>query len=111
MKALLVPILLIIPEILLQAQEMKNSAGVSAISIEQISQKYEQLLGVKNDWPGLGRYREENQKLGPPGRNENRVVFMGNSITEFWVRDSRYKVMEPLVEKAIEQSLNKKHIR
>ena len=39
MKALSVLILLIIPEILLQAQEMENSAGVSAISIEQITKK------------------------------------------------------------------------
>lgn len=36
------------------------------------------------DWPNLGRYREENQKAGLPAANENRVVFMGNSITEGW---------------------------
>jgi|GEM_PF-175453 len=38
------------------------------------------------DWPNLSRYREENAKLSAPTSNENRVVFMGNSITEGWVR-------------------------
>ncbi|HEY4305056.1 MAG TPA: SGNH/GDSL hydrolase family protein [Gemmatimonadaceae bacterium] len=36
------------------------------------------------DWPALGRYREANAKLTAPTANENRVVFMGNSITEAW---------------------------
>ncbi len=38
------------------------------------------------DWPNLSRYKEENAKLSAPTSNENRVVFMGNSITEGWVR-------------------------
>ena len=36
------------------------------------------------DWANLARYREENAALGLPAENENRVVFMGNSITEMW---------------------------
>ena len=36
------------------------------------------------DWPDLNRYRAHNAKLGLPGANENRIVFMGNSITESW---------------------------
>ncbi len=36
------------------------------------------------DWPELNRYRAHNAKLGLPGANENRIVFMGNSITESW---------------------------
>jgi len=36
------------------------------------------------DWPNLARYREENVKIGIPANGENRVVFMGNSITEGW---------------------------
>jgi lysophospholipase L1-like esterase len=34
------------------------------------------------DWPDLAHYRDENAKIGLPSANENRVVFMGNSITE-----------------------------
>ena len=32
----------------------------------------------------IDKYRPENVKLGPPAAGENRVVFMGNSITESW---------------------------
>jgi lysophospholipase L1-like esterase len=37
-----------------------------------------------NDWPALGRYGEENKKVAPPAKNEQRVVFMGDSITDSW---------------------------
>jgi acyl-CoA thioesterase-1 len=37
-----------------------------------------------NDWPNLARYREANAQLGPPAPGEQRVVFMGNSITQGW---------------------------
>ncbi|HUF25413.1 MAG TPA: SGNH/GDSL hydrolase family protein [Gemmatimonadaceae bacterium] len=36
------------------------------------------------EWAGLDRYRVENAMLPPPERD--RVVFMGNSITEGWAR-------------------------
>ena len=36
------------------------------------------------DWPQLSRYSERNKQLGLPSKNEHRVVFMGNSITEGW---------------------------
>lgn len=38
------------------------------------------------DWANLARYKDENAKLSAPSLNENRVVFMGNSITEGWVK-------------------------
>lgn len=37
-----------------------------------------------NDWANLRKYLDDNSKLPPPAAGENRVVFMGNSITEFW---------------------------
>jgi lysophospholipase L1-like esterase len=36
------------------------------------------------DWPNLGRYREANMKVTVPEKNEGRVVFMGDSITDVW---------------------------
>lgn len=42
-------------------------------------------LNQTNDWPNLRRYRSENSKLTAPSANENRVVFMGNSITDGWI--------------------------
>ena len=39
---------------------------------------------MKNDWPWLGRFKEADLKTPPPAPGENRVVFMGDSITEAW---------------------------
>jgi lysophospholipase L1-like esterase len=36
------------------------------------------------DWANVNRFKNENAKLGLPKAGEKRVVFMGNSITEFW---------------------------
>ena len=36
------------------------------------------------DWGNLSKYREENAKLALASSHENRIVFMGNSITEEW---------------------------
>jgi lysophospholipase L1-like esterase len=36
------------------------------------------------DFPWLARFKEDDLKLGPPAAGENRVVFMGDSITEGW---------------------------
>jgi lysophospholipase L1-like esterase len=38
------------------------------------------------DWPNLARYREENTKVQPAAAGEQRVVFMGDSITDAWGR-------------------------
>jgi lysophospholipase L1-like esterase len=36
------------------------------------------------DWPELLRYRDENTRLRPSIRGKNRVVFIGDSITDLW---------------------------
>ena len=41
---------------------------------------------LRTDWADLERYRGDNATLGPPRARENRVVFMGNSITEAWAK-------------------------
>lgn len=44
-------------------------------------------MGVNSqtqDWPYLNKYRQGNIKLPLPENGENRIVFMGDSITEFW---------------------------
>jgi lysophospholipase L1-like esterase len=40
------------------------------------------------DFPWLERFKEADLKLGPPAANEERVVFMGDSITEGWHFDA-----------------------
>ena len=39
---------------------------------------------MKNDWPWLGKFKEADLALAAPAADENRVVFMGDSITEGW---------------------------
>lgn len=36
------------------------------------------------DWPELNRFKADNQQVGLPKENEERIVFMGNSITQGW---------------------------
>ena len=55
-------------------------------NLEQERQQRVAQDALENDWANLGRYREENARLAPPGPNENRVVFYGNSITEVWAK-------------------------
>ena len=39
---------------------------------------------ARQDWAALGRYAQANAELPPPSKGEQRVVFMGNSITQAW---------------------------
>jgi lysophospholipase L1-like esterase len=39
---------------------------------------------LRKDWAFLKRYSDENKNLPAVAPGEKRVVFMGNSITEFW---------------------------
>ena len=39
---------------------------------------------MTQDWANLNKYKKQNFKLGPPKISGNRIVFMGNSITEDW---------------------------
>jgi acyl-CoA thioesterase I len=54
-----------------------------------------------NDWPNLARYRSENAALGPPAKGEDRVVFMGDSITEFWFQLGQFFTGKPYVGRGI----------
>jgi len=36
------------------------------------------------DWPQLARYHDDNTKVGGPAKNDQRVVFLGDSITDGW---------------------------
>ncbi len=45
-----------------------------------------QAAALISDYGNLARYAAENQKLQPPAAGEERVVFMGDSITDAWGR-------------------------
>lgn len=39
---------------------------------------------MNQDWPYLKKYQKENTDLASAEKGEKRIVFMGDSITEFW---------------------------
>jgi lysophospholipase L1-like esterase len=55
-------------------------ASVSSHALAQSANR------LSTDWAYLERYRAENAALGAPQPGEQRVVFMGNSITEGWAK-------------------------
>jgi lysophospholipase L1-like esterase len=52
------------------------------------------------DWPQLARYRDANRTVGAPKPGENRVVFMGDSITDGW-KLAEYFPDKPYVNRGI----------
>lgn len=52
------------------------------------------------DWPALARYREANAGMGAPAKDEKRVVFMGDSITDFW-KLATYFPSKPYINRGI----------
>lgn len=52
------------------------------------------------DRNNLGRYSNDNSRLGPPGKKENRVVFLGDSITDGW-RLNQYFPGKPYINRGI----------
>ena len=90
-KSIFTFILLVSGCIFLQAQNNQQVGNQNATirqtpSAEQI-EAYRKAMDqqLRNDWPNLARYKEANAKIGLPDLDENRVVFMGNSITDFWI--------------------------
>ena len=62
----------------------KNILPVIALSLATITGFAQE----KTDWPNFARYRAANAALPPPAAGEKRVLFMGDSITDGWIRSS-----------------------
>jgi len=52
------------------------------------------------DWPALARYREANAGVAAPAKDEKRVVFMGDSITDGW-KLATYFPSKPYINRGI----------
>ena len=54
------------------------------------------------DWPNLKKYQKENTALSIPSSDQKRIVFMGDSITEFWsVIDPDYFSVKSYINRGI----------
>ncbi len=78
--------------------------------------KYEKLYGEDNvandavleverrrlDFANFAKYKTANAQIAPPKANENRVVLLGNSITEAWVKaDSNFFIQNNYIGRGI----------
>lgn len=70
-------------ETLTQMVELKSTAERIEIHFRALLDNAESRLRPA-DRDNLKRYQEENQKLGGPAAGSARVVFYGDSITDFW---------------------------
>ncbi|WP_202950728.1 GDSL-type esterase/lipase family protein [Pseudanabaena sp. PCC 6802] len=58
--------------------------SIAKILLPNLWQKWEQQKAHLNDWPQLKVYQQSNLALAALETDEHRVVFFGDSITEFW---------------------------
>jgi lysophospholipase L1-like esterase len=70
------------------APAIAPQTGASGHPNDEGRQKHDRQL--LTDFPWLARFKDDNLKLGPPAAGENRVVFMGDSITEGWRLDKSF---------------------
>lgn len=59
---------------------MKTKLIIPALLLLSVS-----AMAQNKDWPGIRRYEKANAELPAPAKGEKRVVYMGDSITDFWV--------------------------
>ena len=80
MRIILLCLILLVP--ILQTSSQANNQEFSGC--EEVRAKLAWLESYLIDFPLLGRYREANKNTAPPVKDENRVVFFGDSITDAW---------------------------
>jgi lysophospholipase L1-like esterase len=64
------------------APEAKTAPAPAAAPVSAWQREFDARLQTDFGW--LGRFKEADVKLGLPAAGEDRVVFMGDSITELW---------------------------
>lgn len=67
-----------------QQQAAPATTTPASESPEALQKRLDQLQRRLQDWPQLGRYRDKNSAVNPPAKTEQRVVFLGDSITDGW---------------------------
>ncbi len=66
----------------------QTSPAPQTVTLPPTPQQISHMEKMLQDWPDLGRYRAANAALPPPAPGEKRVVFMGDSITDAWGRNT-----------------------
>lgn len=69
-----------------------------ALTLEK--QRADRLQARYNDFANLARYAKANSEVPPPAKGENRVVFLGDSITDGW-KLAEYFPNQPYINRGI----------
>ena len=84
--------------LILAARSPQDCASIAAAFEQRMEAQRHYLM----DWAGLIRYGSENTELPRPKADENRVVFLGDEITEFWAQDqSKFFPGKPYLNRGI----------
>ena len=94
---LMKPTMVVLAGLILCSTAMAQQPSDPCASLKEDQQDMESRL---RDWPDLAKYQEDDAKLGPPARGESRVVFLGDSITEFWTLSDSF-LGKPYVNRGI----------
>jgi len=81
-----------LPLVLFLAVSVLAQQPAPTLTPDQALQKYRdsKAATLRDDFGELARYRAANAALPPPAASENRVVFFGDSITDFWHLDEYF---------------------
>ena len=80
------------------AQTPTPTPTPDALTLEK--QRADRLQSRLNDYAQLARYTKANAEVTPPTKDENRVVFMGDSITDSW-KLAEYFPNQPYINRGI----------
>lgn len=67
---------------------------------EELKTRVERAENRLKDWPNLARYAADNARISAPAKGEDRVVFIGDSITDSW-KLSEYFPGRPYINRGI----------
>jgi lysophospholipase L1-like esterase len=68
------------------AQTPSQAPADKPCDCDQVSTKLANAQKTLQDWPNIARYHDANASVKPPAKDEKRVVFMGDSITDIWAQ-------------------------
>ena len=78
--------------------QVPSDSSARIAELEQQVARYLRLLG---DWGGLTRYGSADAELGPAKPGDQRVVFIGDDITEAWNASGRFFPGKPYLNRGI----------
>src|SRR5205814_100794 len=70
----------------LAAQQPAATPSAPELDAAKLKTALDRANRTLQDWANLNRYRADNAKIAVPAAGEERVVFMGDSITDAWGR-------------------------